>query len=341
LNAAHALLSSLCREPDRARQRLLRGKVGQLSSFRHLDLVEVLRHNPFFELDPVDIGNIDSALDDPHPEWELLRNRQAAARSDGWRIGIFAMPKSGSSFASAAISSALGLRSFGLTSGAADTGSTASFFGINGREQELDELAIILQTLRGQGSWIAQHHTCFTPYFGLQLRFFGIRPVMMVRNIFDAIVSMDDMIVAWRKTGDWWGDPYSLPLDYHERERDLRLAILCQEFGIWLINFHLSWMRGLRLGLVDPLVLSYEEDILVPDRFVARVGEHFSMDDAQRDRLRGYVAAPDRNATRFNKGVAGRGNDIPEADRHRLIDHARLFADELGNVGMTRLFGAL
>ena len=343
LNAAHLLLSNLCREPDPRRQRQLRHGLGQLPNFKLVDLVEVLRHNPFFEMDDEDLKRIDAsqraAGGQRRDDWMLMRIRQAAAGMSGRRIGIFAMPKSGSSFISTAIAHALQISSLGLMSVAADAGQAASFFGINGREQELDELAIVMQTVRGGGSWVAQHHSRFTPYSGQQLRFFGIQPIVTTRNIFDAIVSMDDMIAAERSEGQWWGDPYTLPLDYHRREQRDRLAILCREFGRWLINFHLSWIRGRRLGIVDPLVLNYEEDVLAPERLASRIAEHLGMDEAERARLEAYVQAPDRAAGRFNKGVAGRGSIIAEVDRDLLIDHARLFGDELGNAGIATLFG--
>jgi hypothetical protein len=299
-----------------------------------------LRNNPFIELSPSELSDFETRRQFRNADRDLILMRQLAAKLGGRRIAVFAMPKSGSSFVRSAIMEATGLPGVGLTSIAADGGFAASLFGMNGREQELDELALIVQTLRSQGSWVAQHHTRFTPYLAGQLRFYRITPILTVRNIFDAIVSMDDMIMQGRATRQWWKDPpHALPLDFPELDQAERLTLLGEDFGIWLIKFLVSWKRAIADQLAYPLILSYEADILDPPGLGARLADFMGLDAGERGALARYVEqAPDEKA-RFNKGVAGRGSAVPREARERLERYARRFRVDLGDDGMRYLFG--
>jgi hypothetical protein len=155
-----------------------------------------------------------------------------------------------------------------------------------------------------------------------------------LRNIPDALVSFDDMMLAWRAEAGpdgWPGDtPFALPRGYPELEPEARIRLLARSFGIWLIQFHLSWLRAKRQGFVSPLVIRYEEDILDPERLVARLSEALAMDDAQTQRLRDFVERPDRERSRLNVGKAGRGRErVSEDVLAFLRDYASSFADEI------------
>lgn len=303
-------------------------------------LLAAMRVNPFLELSRSEIEEMETQRRFREAERDLILLRQFAARIGGRRVAVFAMPKSGSSFVQSAIGHAANIPFLSLTSLPADGGATASRFGINGREQEIDELALILQTIRGGGSWVAQHHTRFNRYLGFQLRFYRIRPIITVRNIFDAIVSMDDMVMETRTNGEWGLDPpYGLPGNYPELGREDRLALLAQDFGVWLITFMVSWKRAIASGLADPLILSYERDILDPALLTGRLGDFLELGDTQREALADYAGRRPGAEARFNKGVTGRGADIPEDARTMLLTHARRFHIDLGNNGMRYLFG--
>lgn len=339
IDHARQIFADLCYEPDRRRQTVLKQQLKDKLQFDYNSLIGALRTNPFLRLEPDEVAGLTAAECEPGAENSLLWARQVAAQMAGRRVAIFAMPKSGSTFAMSTISQAVRLAALSLTSVVGNMGASASFFGMNGRAQELDELAILLQTARGKGSWVAQHHTCFTPYLGLQLKFYGIRPILMIRNVFDAIISMDDMIMETRQSGVWWGDAFVLPARYNELSRACRLEILAREFGSWLVKFYLSWRRGIDLGVVDPLLLRYETDVRDPSIFAAKVAERLALGDGECRRLAASTAAPQRKTTRFNKGVTGRGAEIPPESRAMLRSYAECFRDELGDEDMLMLFG--
>lgn len=267
---------------------------------------------------------------------QLFMIKQLAQAAQGRRICVFCMPKSGSSFTQSAIEATLSLPFVSLISHA----ETPSALGINGREQELDELAILKAFLVTGGNFVAQHHTLCTPYLCHLLRFYGIRPVITTRNVYDAIVSADDMFMTWRKTSDWMSDSMiMLPISYQGKSMEERLSILARTLGYWLIRFYLSWKRCEREKMVGPLWLNFEEDILKKSPFLDKATRFFDLDADQTQRLANYVSSPDKSKSRINKGISGRGVIVPSAVKQMLVDYADLFADELSSEDMKVLFG--
>jgi len=295
--------------------------------------------NPFLTLTDDELAEIDAASG---PMDRLISAREAAARAQAPRHVVFCMPKSGSSFIQSALQHALQLPFVSLTG--YGSGPAGSDFGMNGREQELDELALVKSSLLCPRGFVAQHHTRYTPYLALQLRRYGVAPIVTTRNIPDCIVSFDDMMIQWRKRAGrirWISDaPFALPLDYETLDAEARYTILTHSFGVWLVNFHVSWTRGRAQGLVSPLVLRYEDHVLDPDALVGVLSQALRMSEDQRQRLRAYVQAPDRVSARFNVGRAGRGAEqVPAHLRAFLAEYAALFRGDLGEDDLAYLVG--
>lgn len=327
--ARAAALAKLSRTPSPKEQdelrASLRGADGYLAELRAVYL-----QNPFLKLTEDEAAALTGRAGEASLAG-LIADRNRAMHSVGLKPVVFCMPKSGSSFLKSGLQEALQLPSFSLTSFGADP----SYFGMNAREQEIDELALVKACLLAPRGFVAQHHTRYTPYLGLQLGTYRLRPIVTVRNIADALVSYDDMMMAWR--GDrgaegWMTDgPFAMPLDYQDLPVAERLRILGFSLGVWLIQFHLSWLRGMRQRIVDPLLIRYEQDILDPQRLVARLAEALGLDDLQAGRLGQFVARPDRVRSRLNVGRAGRGREvIPKDVRDFLERYARTFANEFG-----------
>ena len=293
--------------------------------------------NPFLSID----FNALVQLEAQQQAREATRNisilRQLAGKLSGIKVAIFCMLKSGSSFTQSAIRAGLNLPFFHLTSCSINP----SLAGMNGREQELDELAIMFAVFNGKGNFIAQHHTCFTPYLGRQLAFYGILPIVTIRNVFDAIVSYDDMVMNEcddPQIGlyDGWA---MLPRNYPVMDKPDRLRLISQNVGVWLIKFYLSWKRGIYFDMCKPLVLHYEEDILDRQHFVEKISAYLSLGAETRTVLGNYVLNPNSQESRINKGIAGRGAEVPSDAISALIKYAELFAGDLNQHDMEILFG--
>ena len=311
------------------RQRSLRAMIDNDAQDPAVEIAYL--QNPFFELTEAEARAV---WEDPNPSAmrRLISARDAASRIKAVNHAVFCMPKSGSSFTNHALQYALGLPSVSLTS--FGTAGASSHFGMNSREQEIDELALTKAILRAPGGFISQVHTRYSMYLALQMRTFSISPIVTVRNLLDCIVSLDDMMMSWRSgLGDegWVADPpFALPKTYTDLEPTTRLQILGRSFGVWLIGFYLSWKRGEAQKLVKPLLIRYEEDILDKDRFVELITGHIPMSDAQTRRLVEYAHKPDPVKSRLNVGVSGRGRQmVPETVVEFLLDHIAVFRDEI------------
>lgn len=268
---------------------------------------------------------------------DLLLLKQQVIAMPGRRVAVFCMPKSGSSFTQSAIQAAIKLPFQVLTT----HGSHYSQQGMNGREQELCELSVMAAILRTQGNFIAQHHTKCTPYLCAQLRTYNLKPIVTVRNVFDAIVSFDDMMCEWRHQGTWQGDgSHTLPVTYPSMPTEKRLGLLAANFGVWLVNFYVTWRRCERAGMVQPLWISYERDLLDKEVFKDKVASYLVLTDTERNILATYVDKPDAGRARLNKGIAGRGAAVPTEIRVTLMAYAENFRDELDEMDWKQLFGA-
>jgi hypothetical protein len=296
--------------------------------------------NPFLRLTEDEAAVL--AKTEPEALGHLIAARDAATRSKTLKIVVFCMPKSGSSYVQSALQHALQLPFVSLTSFGALRQS--SNFGMNAREQELDAMALARAVLISPQGFVAQHHTRYTPYLALQMRLFGLTPIVTLRNVFDALVSFDDMMMAWRRsrpTDPWISDAqFALPANFVDLAPAERYQILAPSFGVWLINFYLSWKRGFGQRLVKPLVLRYEDHVLAPERLVERLTAFIEMRDEQKARLQAFARQPDRTKARFNVGRSGRGREqVPEATRRFLADYAGAFRSELTDEDLDYLIG--
>lgn len=285
--------------------------------------------NPFLELTPEEIEHLSERMK-PDALVGLVRAREAATRSPSPKYSVCCMPKSGSSFVQSGLERAFQLPVRSLTSFGAPKSS--SRFGMNSREQEIDEMALVSNVLAAPRGFIAQNHTRYSIYLGLLYRRFNVTPIVTVRNILDCIVSFDEMMVKWRRSDIWpaWisDAQFALPLSYPDLTDDVRYGLLARTFGIWLISFYVSWKRCAEPRIVRPVTIRYEDHVLDPTRFTEHLSDALKMTSEQRSRLLEYAQAPNRSRSRLNVGVKGRGAQrIPPEIQTMLREHASSFEE--------------
>jgi hypothetical protein len=345
-DARDEAMRNLRRAPYPSQQKAFREQVPGLSD--DLDaLVSVYLQNPFFRLTDDEVATLIAKVGH-NALTDLISARHSAMRAPAQNFGVFSMPKSGSTFLKSALQEALQVRFVSLIGFGA--GALLSHFGINSREQELDELALVKASVLYPNGFVCQQHTRYTQYLALQLRAYRIKPIVGIRNILDALVSFDDMMVSGRTDLDesvandphnWVADTqFPLPRGYVDLSPDARFRVLGPSYGIWLIQFHLSWLRGKRQGIVNPMIIRYEEDILDPPRLVTRLTETLKLTEPQAQRLASLAEQPDPSRSRFNVGKAGRGREhVPDDVRQSLLDYARIFASEIPEEDIAYLLG--
>lgn len=158
------------------------------------------------------------------------------------------------------------------------------------------------------------------------MRMFSIRPVILVRDIFDVVVSIRDHL---------FNEGYEFPTFFCD-ESIKRLDEQTQfdfiiEHGIpWYFNFFVSWHQALAGNRADGLWLKYEE--VINDWFGAlrMIADFYQIDktDAQIELALKQTSAKSRKKTRLNKGVAGRSLTLlTDQQRDRIIRMARFYPD--------------
>ena len=281
----------------------------------------------------------------PHAK-SIAEMRYAAQNTPGLRICVFCMPKSASSFVQTTMNKTFSSPQPSLVSVA--LGGTTSAIGMNPREQELDELAIIQANILFQ-SYVAQHHTRANPYLGTMLNNYGIIPFVTIRNIPDCLISLDDMIMKWinsesvegRQGLAWFNTGGRFSYKYCEMEQSERLTHIIDTWAKWYIEFFVSWKRMAMTQVVKPIFITYENDILNSGAgLIQKLTSIFNLSDEQKQRLTEHCQSPDKDSSRLNKGIAGRGQQaITSDDLARIYRMAKPCADELSDNEIQLLFG--
>jgi len=217
-------------------------------------------------------------------------------------ILVACMPKSGSTFLTNALASHAGLKRCALLPTYGD------------REQELCELKLTRYNGRG---YVAQQHVRNSAWTQELARRYGLTVVVLVRDLFDCVVSIRDHI---RKEADFGALIRLTPrhLDLPDPELDDLIVQLAMP---WYVSFYAGWRR-------DPnaLFVHYEDLAADPasalETILARAGAETSPAAIR--------AALDRCAlqgNRFNRGVSGRGRTLRPETRRRLLDMMALYPE--------------
>lgn len=265
----------------------------------------------------------------------LMRARLTASRAQQPNVLVACLPKSASTFITNSLLKALEVKPAMLMASSFST-QVAYSMGITLREQETDELALIQNGNNGKG-YVAQHHVRCTPYLCQQLELYNIRPIVTYRNIFDSLVSLDEMLCSVRQDHETWRDGNAMyftdgmPQDYRNLDVETRLMLLADRQLAWYLQFFISWKRCAQMGLVEPLWVSYERDFLgdkqpLAERMAGFIGREFV------DSEKLAVCLSERKSVgeaRFNKGVSGRGKQLPDGIKDKILRSVEPYCREI------------
>jgi hypothetical protein len=146
----------------------------------------------------------------------------------------------------------------------------------------------------------------------LELLFsYRARPVFLVRNIFDVLVSISEF-------KDWMGSEQIYPFGYiTERwaaisaSERIDWAIDC--FLGWYIAFYLSWRR------TDAFMATYEVMTTDPIRHFQQIGAHWGLTFRPAAIESAMAAVGKGQSVKFNVGVSGRGSTLTDEQRRRVM----------------------
>lgn len=225
----------------------------------------------------------------------------------GRTLFISAMPKSGSTF---------------LVNALCDcTGFQPQFLGYH----QLNEQDLYLPNLLDAWSRnvVAHQHTrAHAPNLDLMDRF-GIRPVILTRNLFDATVSLTDHLE--RESAQT--PIFNAPPDFAGRERSARLDMVIDLALPWYVQFFADWTLASRESGRELLWLPYEELAADGAAAVARVLQWHGLSIPE-TRMAAAVESAAGARSRLNRGVAGRGQqELTTAQRQRIAAYCRHYPD--------------
>jgi hypothetical protein len=180
-------------------------------------------------------------------------------------------------------------------------------------EQDLHQPAV--QAALGKTS-VTHQHAKGTHNNVALMRLYGIRPVILVRNIFDVVVSLLDHI------------EHESPLTptgyiiraYPSMTRVERIDFLVHFHLPWYFNFYCSWLE--HADEVGAMWLTYEQFFADPFQAARQLAEFYALNISDRG-LRDAIAGMTNEFTRFNVGVTGRGASLPRRCRKKIQEMAR------------------
>lgn len=162
---------------------------------------------------------------------------------------------------------------------------------------------------------VTQQH-CRAAEANLQiLQAFGMRAVVLVRNLADVVVSLRDFYTQGAILGTFFPHDAWRKFD-EEQQADL----IIDHIVPWHLQFLSSWQQAEKEQRIPILWLTYEE--LTRDR--VRAVEHvlaFYGLPAPEEKITTALAAVagEKRRNRFNRGVSGRGSDALTAAQHARI----------------------
>ena len=234
------------------------------------------------------------------------------------KIVLAAMPKSGSTFLSQACAVAHSIQTI-----------SCMFYG-DESEQEL-YLPNLIATV--PHAIIIQQHFRATEANVQLCQAFRLRPVVLVRNIFDCIVSMTDMLEDTPLSVTFF-QPFM-----KELSRAQRLEATIFRFGHWYIEFFVSWLAATREGRIESLIVRYEEMIDDKAGTLAKVARFSGFEPRSATAYQNAVEVTEAQprSARINKGIVGRGARQLTDDQRGLIERmADVYRDrfDLSPIGL-------
>lgn len=235
----------------------------------------------------------------------------------GRHIFITCAPKSGSTFLKNVLAGVTGFRD------------TFTVYASLQNEQELD-----LPHFQkfGNINTVTQQHARASEANVQMMQAFGVRPVVLVRNIYDTAASLLDFYTQ--------GFTFSTFFDKEEFasfDQDQKLDLLIEYVLPWFFQFYASWQRAERDGRLEMLWITYEEMIADKKALVRRVLEFYGIKAAPlkiAEQIVKTEAQAEKN--RFNVGVAGRGKVVlSDEQRERIRRLGRHFPSiDFGLIGL-------
>lgn len=225
----------------------------------------------------------------------------------GRHIFVTCSPKSGSTFLKNVLVGVTGFRDLFTVYAALQ----------NEHEIDMPQLAKF-----GNVNTVTQQHARASEANIQLMQAFGIRPVVLVRNIFDTVISLLDF---YRQ-----GFTFSTFFDrdgFLAFGEEQQIDLLIKYAVPWYFQFVASWQRAEKDGRVEVHWLTYEKMVNDKTAAVERILKFYGI-LIPREKIEEQIEQieSDRDENRINKGVAGRGQaGLSLSQKEAIISLSRYF----------------
>ncbi|MBT8484806.1 MAG: hypothetical protein HKO59_15105 [Phycisphaerales bacterium] len=263
---------------------------------------------PPCSLDPAE----PSAADFIHTAVRSIRRLARTRGRDHPHIVIACFPKSGSTFLATTLARATGFRPYLLNPIGHDT------------ERDIRPLSIPMFLTQPT---VSQEHMHARTENVRWLRLLGVRPVVLVRDVFDAVVSARDHVAPPGARGPAAHPPPD------ENDPSVRQDLAIRAGVPWMIDFFTSW-RAARAKL-DVHFVTYDELVADPIATIERIFTHVGM-RVPATQISDALASIRPSEVRFNRGRGGRGRlELTPAEIRLVEDIAGTERDaDLSMIGL-------
>jgi len=167
-----------------------------------------------------------------------------------------------------------------------------------------------------------QHARATIPNLHL-LREFSIRPIVLVRNLCDVVVSLRDHL----ERESMATPTFSVSREFFDLSMEAQYDCIIEHGMPWFFSFYVSWFEAQKNGEIDLLWVRYEDLMADKEATVKKILE-FQGIQRTGDQIAEAVARTTGQGekTRRNVGVSGRGQQIlTELQVNRVHELARFY----------------
>lgn len=224
----------------------------------------------------------------------------------GTHIFIACVPKSASTFLKNLLVSLTGYRDVFMV------------YAANQNEHEL-----YLPTLREAAhlNTVTQQHCRASDANVQMMQAFDIKPVVLVRNIFDSVMSLLDFYNNGAFNNSYFRE------DFKSLDEETKIDLLIDNVIPWYFQFVASWSLVEKKKSLEIFWLSYEELIADKPAVIQNVLGFYGLGAARRGvEQKVKETESEKRKTRFNKGVKGRGKSgLSEQQKERIRRLAKYY----------------
>ncbi|MEP7038285.1 MAG: sulfotransferase domain-containing protein [Acidobacteriota bacterium] len=224
----------------------------------------------------------------------------------GTHIFIACVPKSASTFLKNLLVSLTGYRDVFMV------------YAANQNEHEL-----YLPTLREAAhlDTVTQQHCRASDANVQMMQAFDIKPVVLVRNVFDSVMSQLDFYNNGAFNNSYFR------ADYQSLDEETKIDLLIDNVIPWYFQFVASWSLVEKKKSLEIFWLSYEDLISDKPAAIQSVLRFYGLGAARRGiEQKVRETESEKRKTRFNKGVKGRGKSgLSEQQKERIRRLAKYY----------------